>query len=36
MHAGEIALVQFPFAEMSTAKLRPVLLLKRLPGAYDD
>lgn len=28
MHAGEIALVQFPFAEMSTAKLRSVPLFK--------
>lgn len=36
MVAGEVALVQFPFAKLSAAQLRPVLLLNRLPGPYDD
>ncbi len=36
MVTGEVALIQFPFVDLEKAKLRPVLLLKRLPGVYGD
>ena len=36
MKAGDIALVPFPTVEGGAGKLRPVLLLCAVPGAYDD
>ncbi len=33
---GQIALLRFPQSDLSPGKLRPVLLLSRLPGPYDD
>lgn len=33
--AGQIALTPFPYTDLSGAKLRPVLLLRRTPR-YDD
>jgi mRNA interferase MazF len=34
--AGDVALVQFPFADMTEAKLRPVLLIGQVSGNYAD
>jgi len=34
--AGQIALLRFPQADLAQGKLRPELLLARLPGDYDD
>jgi mRNA interferase MazF len=34
--AGQIVLFRFPQADMEEGKLRPALLLGRLPGEYDD
>lgn len=34
--AGQIALFQFPRTDLVQGKLRPALLLGRLPGEYDD
>ena len=34
--AGQIALFRFPRADLEEGKLRPALLLGRLPGEYDD
>ncbi|RJP19517.1 MAG: type II toxin-antitoxin system PemK/MazF family toxin [Candidatus Omnitrophota bacterium] len=34
--AGQIALLHFPFTDLSVSKLRPVVLLRKLPGEYDD
>ena len=34
--AGQIILFQFPQTNMQQAKLRPALLLGKLPGKYDD
>jgi mRNA interferase MazF len=34
--AGQIVLFQFPQADLEEGKLRPALLLGRLPGEYDD
>lgn len=33
---GQIALIPFPFTDLSKAKLRPVVLLCRTPGCFDD
>ena len=33
---GQIALIPFPFTDLSAAKLRPVVLLCRTPGRFDD
>ena len=33
---GQIALVHFPQADLERSKLRPVLVLARLPGDFDD
>ena len=33
---GQIALLRFPQADLSPGKLRPVLLLRQLPGRFDD
>lgn len=34
--AGQIVLFRFPQADLEQGKLRPALLLGRLPGKYDD
>jgi mRNA interferase MazF len=34
--AGQIILFRFPQAELEEGKLRPALLLGKLPGGYDD
>ncbi len=34
--AGQIVLFQFPQTDMEPGKLRPALLLGKLPGPYDD
>ena len=34
--AGQVVLIQFPYADLREGKLRPALLLRRLPGRYDD
>lgn len=34
--AGQIVLFRFPQADLEEGKLRPALLLGKLPGAYDD
>lgn len=33
---GQIVLVSFPNTDFSSPKLRPALLLKKLPGDFDD
>jgi mRNA interferase MazF len=33
---GQVALVPFPQADLTPGKPRPVLLLARVPGAYED
>jgi len=34
--AGQIVLFRFPQADRTEGKLRPALLLSKLPGDYDD
>jgi mRNA interferase MazF len=34
--AGQIVLFRFPQTDLEEGKLRPALLLGKLPGAYDD
>ncbi|ABU56744.1 type II toxin-antitoxin system PemK/MazF family toxin [Roseiflexus castenholzii] len=34
--AGQIVLFQFPQTDLEKGKLRPALLLGKLPGEYDD
>jgi len=34
--AGQIVLFRFPQTDLEAGKLRPALLLGRLPGEYDD
>lgn len=34
--AGQIVLVPFPFADLSLAKLRPVLMLRQASARFDD
>jgi mRNA interferase MazF len=34
--SGRIALIRFPQVDLSAGKLRPVLLIERLPGRFDD
>lgn len=36
MSPGDIVAVQFPYADRNQAKLRPALVLGRLPGDNDD
>jgi hypothetical protein len=36
MIEGQIVLVPFPYIESDEIKLRPAVLLKELPNAYDD
>jgi mRNA interferase MazF len=33
---GDISLVRFPQADLQRAKYRPVLLLSKMPGQFDD
>lgn len=33
---GQIVLFPFPYTDFLTDKLRPALLLEKLPGPYDD
>ena len=34
--AGQVVLFQFPRTDLEEGKLRPALLLGKLPGEYDD
>jgi mRNA interferase MazF len=34
--AGHVVLFRFPQADLAAGKLRPALLLGRVPGPYDD
>jgi len=34
--AGQVVLFRFPRADLEEGKLRPALLLGKLPGEYDD
>ncbi len=34
--AGQIAIFRFPQTDLEEGKLRPALLLGKLPGEYDD
>jgi mRNA interferase MazF len=34
--AGQIVLFRFPHTDLEEGKLRPALLLARLPDEYDD
>ncbi|PDV96891.1 type II toxin-antitoxin system PemK/MazF family toxin [Candidatus Chloroploca asiatica] len=34
--AGQVVLFRFPQTDLGEGKLRPALLLGKLPGAYDD
>ena len=34
--AGQIVLIKFPQANLEQGKLRPDLLVSKLPGDYDD
>jgi mRNA interferase MazF len=33
---GQIVLISFPYSDSQKSKLRPALLLKKLPGGYND
>lgn len=33
---GQVVLFRFPYTDLSEGKLRPALLLARLPGEYED
>ena len=33
---GQVVLLNFPYADSSVSKLRPALILRRLPGRHDD
>lgn len=33
---GQIVLFRFPHTDQETGKLRPALVLRKLPGQYDD
>lgn len=34
--AGEVVVIKYPFSDLSQSKLRPALLLGKLPGEHDD
>ena len=36
MQAGQVVLFRFPQTDLAEGKLRPALLLGRLPGEYND
>lgn len=33
---GQIVLFRFPYTDQSSGKIRPALVLRRLPGPYED
>ncbi|HEX9737519.1 MAG TPA: type II toxin-antitoxin system PemK/MazF family toxin [Thermoanaerobaculia bacterium] len=33
---GQVVLIRFPDADQSAGKLRPALVIRRLPGRHDD
>ena len=33
---GQIVLFRFPYSDRKEAKLRPALVIRKLPGAYED
>lgn len=35
-HAGQIILFQFPQTNLLSGKLRPALIIDKLPGVFDD
>ena len=36
IHEGQVVLFRFPQTDLTAGKLRPALVLRRLPGPYDD
>ncbi|MCD6169650.1 MAG: type II toxin-antitoxin system PemK/MazF family toxin [Candidatus Latescibacteria bacterium] len=36
MKPGKLALLRFPYVDLDEGKLRPVLLIARVPGDYPD
>jgi mRNA interferase MazF len=36
IRSADVALARFPFADLSSAKLRPVVVLARVPGPHED
>lgn len=34
--AGEVVVINYPFSDLSQTKLRPALLLGKLPGDHED
>ena len=36
MRSGQISLIRFPQTDLAVGKLRPVLVLRRLPGKHKD
>lgn len=36
IHEGQIVLFRFPQTDQASGKLRPALVLRKLPGPYDD
>ncbi|MBI4484116.1 MAG: type II toxin-antitoxin system PemK/MazF family toxin [Acidobacteria bacterium] len=35
-HAGQVVLFRFPQTDLAEGKLRPALLIRKLPGPHDD
>lgn len=36
IHEGQMVLFRFPQADQAQGKLRPALVVRKLPGVYDD
>jgi mRNA interferase MazF len=36
IHEGQVVLFRFPQTDQAAGKLRPAVVLRRLPGPYDD
>ena len=36
IHEGQIVLFRFPQTDQASGKMRPALVLRKLPGLYDD
>jgi len=36
LREAQVVLIKFPHTDAGNGKLRPALVLKRLPGIYDD
>jgi mRNA interferase MazF len=36
IHEGQIVLFRFPYADRKETKLCPALIIRKLPGAYED